>query len=79
MILSAYKKQHKESFLGKDHEHSWRAFKGKNLEKLVFYIIEMTIYSCSFNAQDFDFEIQSCITWNNSPTFWSITQVGGNL
>jgi type II restriction enzyme len=25
---------------GKDHEQSWRAFKGKNLEKLVVYIIK---------------------------------------
>jgi len=24
---------------GKDHEQSWKAFKGKNLEKLIIYII----------------------------------------
>ena len=39
-ILKVAKEQHKQSFLGKDHEQSWRAFKGKNLEKLIFYVIE---------------------------------------
>lgn len=31
---------HKKYFTGKDHEQSWRAFKGKNFEKLVKFIVE---------------------------------------
>jgi type II restriction enzyme len=38
-LLSEAKVQHKKDFKGKDHEQSWRAFKGKNLEKLIQYII----------------------------------------
>jgi type II restriction enzyme len=42
-ILIEAKEKHKEDFLKKrpngDHEQSWRAFKGKNLEKLIIYII----------------------------------------
>ena len=38
-ILEQAKKQHKKDFVGNDHEQSWRAFKGKNLEKLITYII----------------------------------------
>jgi len=38
MLLKA-KKQHKKDFKGKDHEQSWRSFKGKNVEKLIEYII----------------------------------------
>jgi len=38
-VLQEAKKQHKKDFTGKDHEQSWRAFKGKNLEKLIEYII----------------------------------------
>jgi len=37
--LASAKKQHKKDFEGEDHEQSWRAFKGKNLEKLIEYII----------------------------------------
>jgi len=33
------KPKHKKYFKGKDHEQSWRAFKGKNLEKIIEYII----------------------------------------
>lgn len=33
------KSQHKKDFKGDDHEQSWRAFKGKNLEKLIEFII----------------------------------------
>ena len=33
------KAQHKKDFQGDDHEQSWRAFKGKNLEKLIEFII----------------------------------------
>ncbi len=38
-VLSEAKEQHKSDFNGNDHEQSWRAFKGKNLEKLIEYII----------------------------------------
>jgi len=38
-VLKEAKKQHKKDFTGSDHEQSWRAFKGKNLEKLIEYII----------------------------------------
>ena len=43
-LLKEAKKVHKKDWLKKptpqgDHEQSWRAFKGKNLEKLVQYII----------------------------------------
>ena len=38
-ILMQAKEQHKKDFRGNDHEQSWRSFKGKNLEKLVQYII----------------------------------------
>ena len=39
-VLTDAKPLHKETFRGYDHEQSWRAFKGKNLEKLIVYIIE---------------------------------------
>jgi len=44
-LLKKAKEIHKKDFLEKptamgDHEQSWRAFKGKNLEKLVAYIIK---------------------------------------
>jgi type II restriction enzyme len=38
-VLKEAKELHKKDFTGKDHEQSWRAFKGKNLEKLIEYII----------------------------------------
>ncbi|MBX3038799.1 MAG: hypothetical protein KF758_17955 [Anaerolineales bacterium] len=38
-LLREAKEQHKRDFHGSDHEQSWRAFKGKNLEKLIEYII----------------------------------------
>ena len=38
-VLREAKDQHKKDFTGNDHEQSWRAFKGKNLEKLVEHII----------------------------------------
>jgi len=42
-VLTDAKPLHKKSFIGKDHEQSWRAFKGKNLEKLIVYIIESEV------------------------------------
>jgi len=38
-LLAEAKIQHGKDFNGTDHEQSWRAFKGKNLEKLIEYII----------------------------------------
>lgn len=41
-ILKEAKEQHRQYFLTtgkKDHEQSWRAFKGKNLERLLTYIL----------------------------------------
>lgn len=42
-VLTDAKPLHKKSFIGNDHEQSWRAFKGKNLEKLIVYIIEREV------------------------------------
>ncbi len=42
-VLKDAKPLHMKSFTGNDHEQSWRAFKGKNLEKLIIYIIENEI------------------------------------
>ncbi len=44
-LLKEAKELHKKDWLknptaNKDHEQSWRAFKGKNLEKLIMYIIK---------------------------------------
>ena len=38
-VFREAKEQHKRDFNGKDHEQSWRAFKGNNLERLIQYII----------------------------------------
>lgn len=38
-LLREAKAKHKIDFNGSDHEQSWRAFKGKNLEKLIEFII----------------------------------------
>lgn len=38
-VLSEAKDRHRADFSGSDHEQSWRAFKGKNLEKLIEHII----------------------------------------
>lgn len=44
-LLKEAKEIHKRDWLkkptpNKDHEQSWRAFKGKNFEKLIMYIIK---------------------------------------
>ena len=49
-LLDEAKELHKKDWLrkptpNKDHEQSWRAFKGKNLEKLVVYIIKDEVES----------------------------------
>jgi type II restriction enzyme len=47
-LFNEAKRIHKRDWLkkptkGKDHEQSWRAFKGKNLEKLILYIIKSEV------------------------------------
>ncbi len=42
-VLIDAKPLHKNGFGEGDHEQSWRAFKGKNLEKLIVYIIEREV------------------------------------
>ena len=47
-LLNEAKKIHYEDWLkhptpSRDHEQSWRAFKGKNLEKLVLYIVKKEV------------------------------------
>jgi len=44
-VLKEAKDQHKKDFTGDDHEQSWRAFKGKNLEKLIEYIITDEVHA----------------------------------
>ena len=49
-LLCEAKKRHHEDWLKKptpnrDHEQSWRAFKGKNYEKLILYIIKKEVES----------------------------------
>lgn len=49
-ILKEAKELHKRDWLknptpNKDHEQSWRSFKGKNLEKLIMYIIQDQVES----------------------------------
>jgi type II restriction enzyme len=39
-VLREAKERHKQDFSGNDHEQSWKAFKGKNLEGLIIHIIE---------------------------------------
>lgn len=38
-VFKEAKELHKKDFSGNDHEQSWRAFKGKNLERIIEYII----------------------------------------
>ncbi len=56
-LLSEAKKLHKKDWLksptpNKDHEQSWRAFKGKNLEKLVLYIIKDEVENLGLKVLD---------------------------
>src|SRR3972149_10343287 len=44
-VLKEAKAQHTKDFAGDDHEQSWRAFKGKNLEKLIEYIITDEVHA----------------------------------
>ena len=49
-VLREAKKLHKKDFVGDDHEQSWRAFKGKNLEKLIEYIITDEVNALSLQV-----------------------------
>jgi len=54
-LLKEVKEIHKEDWLkhptlNKDHEQSWRAFKGKNLEKLIQYIITDEVEKLGFRV-----------------------------
>jgi len=56
-LLREAKELHRRDFLknptpGGDHEQSWRAFKGKNLEKLVAHIIKDEIESLGLKLVD---------------------------
>ena len=51
-ILMQAKPLHKKSFHGNDHEQSWRAFKGKNLEKLIIFIIKEEVEELGLNIVD---------------------------
>lgn len=51
-VLADAKPRHKNSFIGHDHEQSWRAFKGKSLEKLIIYIIEIEIKNLGLEIID---------------------------
>lgn len=49
-LLREAKSQHQKDFYGDDHEQSWRAFKGKNLEKLIEYIITDEVRSLGLDV-----------------------------
>ncbi|MGI6369796.1 MAG: DNA modification methylase [Ignavibacteria bacterium] len=49
-VFEEAKALHKKDFRGRDHEQSWRSFKGKNLEKLVEYIITDEIKSIGLDV-----------------------------
>lgn len=49
-VLKEAKEQHKKDFTGDDHEQSWRAFKGKNLEKLIEYIITDEVHALNLQV-----------------------------
>ncbi|OQY02603.1 MAG: DNA modification methylase [Desulfobacteraceae bacterium 4572_130] len=51
-VLKDAKPLHKKAFKGKDHEQSWRAFKGKNLEKLIIHIIENEVKNLDLKIID---------------------------
>lgn len=56
-LLSEAKKIHKRDWMksptpNKDHEQSWRAFKGKNLEKLVIHIIKEEVEKLGLKIVD---------------------------
>ena len=50
-LLEEAKLKHQNCFNGEDHGQSWRAFKGKNTEKLILFIIEEYIESKNINLK----------------------------
>jgi len=55
LLLKETKELHKSDWIksptpGGDHEQSWRAFKGKNLEKLILYIIKDEVQNLGLKA-----------------------------
>ncbi len=62
-LLAEAKEVHRRDFLknptpNNDHEQSWRAFKGKNLEKLVAYIIKDEIKRLGLKLVDDNIHIR---------------------
>jgi type II restriction enzyme len=56
-LLKEAKELHKRDWLktptpNKDHEQSWRAFKGKNFEKLIMYIIKNEVENLGLKVVD---------------------------
>ena len=51
-VLELAKSRHKAGFTGNEHGQSWRAFKGKNLEKLIKYIIADRIGKLGLAMED---------------------------
>jgi len=51
-IFADAKELHRQSFTGRDHEQSWRAFKGKNFEKLIRYIMKSKIEAIGLKIID---------------------------
>lgn len=56
-ILKDAKELHKKDWLksptpDKDHEQSWRAFKGKNLEKLILHIVKEEVEDLGLKIVD---------------------------
>lgn len=79
-ILREAKELHKKDWLksptpNKDHEQSWRAFKGKNLEKLILYIIKDEVES--LNLKVVEGNILERTNANNLPE--ELNQVKRNL
>ncbi|MBS7614523.1 DNA modification methylase [Candidatus Bathyarchaeota archaeon] len=64
-----------KSYSHKDHEQSWRAFKGKNFEKLVLYIIRREIESLGLRIVDGN-TLERTISKNLS---YELNQVKRNL
>ncbi len=79
-LLKEAKEIHRQDWLknptpNRDHEQSWRAFKGKNFEKLVLYIIRREIESLGLRIVDGNI-LERTLTKNLSP---ELNQVKRNL
>lgn len=51
-LFADAKPLHKKCFKRSDHEQSWRAFKGKNLEKLIIYILQDAVTDLGLTVID---------------------------